>query len=91
MINGGGLGSVLEIEAEGGTLRLRGLTLRGGDGGSLGGGGVHAFLTAGQLQIENCHIRNNRAHSGGGLLIDAEGSSLFQLVNSLVTANRAKS
>lgn len=91
VINGGGLGSVLEIEGRGGTLRLRGLTLRGGDGGSLGGGGVHAFLTAGQLQIENCHIRNNRAHSGGGLLIDAEGSSLFQLVNSLVTANRAES
>ena len=91
VINGGGLDSTLIVNAGGGALRVRGLTLRGGNGRSAGGGGVRARVDAGRLTILNCQLLNNLAHAGGGGFIQVSESGDFRLSDSVVKGNRADS
>ena len=89
VFDGESLGRVVHVIGNGGALRLRRLTLRRGDAGDGDGGGLAAVLSASRLSVENCHLRNNRALTGGGALVDLRGPSEFRLVNSLLVANRA--
>lgn len=69
-IDGGGAGTVLEVQA-GHTLRLSGLTLRGGAGldveGVLSGGGL--YCVGGEVVVDEVAVRENTADIGGGVYL----------------------
>lgn len=91
---GGAFAPVLRITAgTGGIVKLRHLTLRGGDAVASGanyGGGIH-FRGNGILEIIESTISNNTAHYGGGIYAEGLGSDAELVLsnNVLVQANTA--
>jgi hypothetical protein len=80
VLDGGGRGAVVRIAAPGGTVRLAGFLIAGGESIEGGGGvGVHA----GEVELLECTFRYNKApvNGGGALLVTGQ---------SRVTASRCR-
>ena len=73
---------VFEIAA-GVTAELKGLTITGGKGTELGGGGI---LNSGTLTIEKCNITQNTANQGGGI---SNWRGTLTVINSEISNNEA--
>lgn len=76
---------------DGGHLTLQNLTLRGGDGGEFGGGGV--LTLGGTLTLIRCRVEENQAIRGGGIFGTFDGDAMprISLSESTVTDNAAAS
>lgn len=91
---GGAFAPVLRITAgTGGIVKLRHLTVRGGDAVASGanyGGGIH-FRGNGILELIESTIANNTAHYGGGIYAEGLGSDAELVLSGgvLVQANTA--
>lgn len=91
---GGAFAPVLRITAgTGGIVKLRHLTVRGGDALASGanyGGGIH-FRGNGLLELIESTISNNTAHYGGGIYAEGLGPDAELLIsgNVLIQVNTA--
>ncbi len=72
ILDGGGRGSVVQIDAPQATVKLVGLVLQNGDGHA--GGGV--LLKRGKLELTECVLRQNRAMGFGGGALYSSGQAL---------------
>jgi hypothetical protein len=88
VIDGGGVGPV--ITAKNSDILIEGFTIRNGQAGEMGGGGV--YTSGGQPKINYCKIVNNKAvglnqWGGGGICI---GSAISpSITNSIVKDNNS--
>ncbi|MBX2797286.1 MAG: putative metal-binding motif-containing protein [Myxococcales bacterium] len=78
-VDAGQAGAVVDVAS--GSLTLRGFVLTGGTGSPHGplltnGGGINGFRATGPLLVEDCHIEDNVAELGGGVLFGPEGGRL---------------
>ncbi|MDO5579742.1 MAG: choice-of-anchor Q domain-containing protein [Planctomycetia bacterium] len=81
----GGKSRVFEIASADDDVILIGITITGGDAGSLGGGGI--YHSAGNLTLINTLLWGNQAQRGAA--IQSENGSL-RVVNTTITKNNAK-
>jgi len=90
VIDGGGLDRVLHVDPVAGgaepSLTMTGLTVRGGDGGGLGGG-IYVEYEGG-LVLDRVLITENEANNTGGGLT-ADNDAVVTVSNSSISGNRS--
>jgi hypothetical protein len=92
VLDGGGVGPVVDLRPSGGTLVLEGFTIRNGHDTIEGGGlliGRGVSPVAATIVVRSNRIEGNSAADGGGIYVGGNGTPSLVVVDNVIRGNRA--